>query len=66
MTLRYAPTATVRHNETLPGGEIEISIIVRYIQADYPAEQSRVRDRAFGILHDLTAAGSRYGRDTAD
>jgi len=60
MTLRYAPTSAMRHTETLPCGEVEISIIVRYIRADYQAEKARIRDKALRIMEGLTTCCDRY------
>lgn len=66
MTLRHAPTATVRHNETLPGGEVEISITVRYIQADCQPEPGRIRDRAVSIMHYLITHCGEYQMNMTD
>lgn len=60
MTLRYVPTSTMRHTETLPCGEVEISIIVRYIRADYPEEKARIRDKALRIMDGLTTCCDLY------
>ena len=66
MTLRYVPTAMIRHNETLLGGGIEISITVRYIQADCQPEQVRIRDRAFSIMHYLITYCGEYQMNMTD
>lgn len=65
MTIRYAPTASLRHNETLPGGEVEICITVRYIQADYPMDGKQIRDKALHIIGDLAKYCDQY-RDKSD
>jgi len=64
MTIRYAPTATLRHNETLPGGEVEISISVRYIQTDYQPERELIIEKAMCVLGGLIGHCDQYRKQS--